>query len=94
MEWTSIDVFSKLSLTCAGKFSYYESVHHPIPTLTVQLCHGHSRNRMMLNNFTIFKTNQSALLSIEYPGVISFWPTKGEKKAFVGGCNKEGEGKG
>ena len=29
LEWTSID----LSSTCGGNVNYYESVHHPIPTL-------------------------------------------------------------
>ena len=35
LEWTSIDLFSKLSLTCGGNLNYYLSlsVHHHIPTL-------------------------------------------------------------
>ena len=32
LEWTIIDLSSKLSLTCRGNFNYYKSVHHPIPT--------------------------------------------------------------
>ena len=32
LEWASIDLSSKLSLTCRGNVNYYESVHHPIPT--------------------------------------------------------------
>ena len=35
LEWTSIDLSSKLSLTCEGNVSYYKSVHHPISTLPV-----------------------------------------------------------
>ena len=31
-EWKSIDVFSKLSLTCGVNVDYYKSVHYPIPT--------------------------------------------------------------
>ena len=33
LEWTSIDLPSKLSLTCEGNVNYYKSVHHPITTL-------------------------------------------------------------
>ena len=33
LEWTSIDLSSKLSLTCAGNVNNYKSAHHPIPTL-------------------------------------------------------------
>ena len=32
LEWKSIDLSSKLSLTCEGNVNYYKSVHHPIPT--------------------------------------------------------------
>ena len=35
LEWTSINLSSKLSLTCGGNVNYYTSVHHPIPTLPV-----------------------------------------------------------
>ena len=31
-EWTSIDLPSKLSLTCEGNVNYYKFAHHPIPT--------------------------------------------------------------
>ena len=37
MEWPSIDLSSKLSLTCYGNVNYYKSVHHPIPTLPVRI---------------------------------------------------------
>ena len=30
--FSSIDLFSKLFLTCGGNVNYYKSVHHPIPT--------------------------------------------------------------
>ena len=30
LELTSIDLTSKLSLTCGGNVDYYKSVHHPI----------------------------------------------------------------
>ena len=32
LELTSIDLSSKLSLTCGDNVNYYKSVHHPIPT--------------------------------------------------------------
>ena len=35
LEWTSIDLSSKLSLTCGGNVNYYKSVHYAIPTLPV-----------------------------------------------------------
>ena len=37
LEWTSIDLSSKLSLTCGGDVNYYKSVHHPIPILPVEI---------------------------------------------------------
>ena len=37
LEWTSIDLSSKLSLKCGDNFNYYKSVHHPIPTLPVDI---------------------------------------------------------
>ena len=48
LEWTSIDLSSKLSLTCGGNVNYYKNVHHPFPTLPV----GKG------NILAIFKTNQ------------------------------------
>ena len=32
LEWKSIKISSKLSLTCDWNFSYYKSVYHPFPT--------------------------------------------------------------
>ena len=48
MEGTSINLYSKLSLTCGGNVNYHKSVHHPIPTLPVRT----------ENTLAIFKTNQ------------------------------------
>ena len=48
LEWTSIDLSSKPSLTCGGNVNYYKSVHHPIPTLPMGIG----------NTLVIFKTNQ------------------------------------
>ena len=46
--WTSIDLYSKLPLTCEGNFDFYQSVHNPIPTVAVRIG----------NTLAIFKTNQ------------------------------------
>ena len=35
LEWTNIDLASKLSLICGSNVNYYKSVHQPIPTLLV-----------------------------------------------------------
>ena len=32
LEWNSIDLSYKVSLTCGGNAKYYESVNHPILT--------------------------------------------------------------
>ena len=48
LEWTSIDLSSKLSLTCWGNVNYYKSVHHPRPTLPVGIG----------NTLAIFKINK------------------------------------
>ena len=32
LEWNSIDLSYKVSLTCVGNVKYYESVNHPILT--------------------------------------------------------------
>ena len=48
LEWTSLDLSSKLSLTCGGNVNCYKSVHHPIPTLYVGIG----------KTLAIFKTNQ------------------------------------
>ena len=56
LEKTSIDLSSKLSLTCWGNIIHYKSVHHPLPTLP-------SGTESTL---VVFRTNQSApLLSNE-----------------------------
>ena len=64
LEWLSIDLSSKLSLTFWGSVNYYKSVHHPIPTLPVGIG----------NTLAVFKTNQQALHSVECPGILSSWP--------------------
>ena len=48
LEWTGINLSSKLSLTCGGSVNFYKSVHPPIPTLPAGI--GKTQ--------TVFKTNQ------------------------------------
>ena len=48
LEWTSINLSSKLSLTCGSNVNYYKSAHHPIPALPVGI----------RNIQATFKTNQ------------------------------------
>ena len=50
LKWKSIDLSYELilSLTFGGNVNYYKSVHHPTPTLLVE----------MVNTLIIFKTNQ------------------------------------
>ena len=53
LEWTSIDLYSKLPLKCESNFDFYKShnqdyVHNPIPTQAVRIG----------NTLPIFKTNQ------------------------------------
>ena len=47
LEWKSIDLSSKLCLTCGGNINYYKSFYHPIPILPVEI----------RNTLSIFKTN-------------------------------------
>ena len=46
LEWKSIDLSYKLSLTCGGNVNYYNSVHHPVMLVRIG------------NILTIFKINQ------------------------------------
>ena len=48
LEWASIDLSSKLSLTYGDGVDYYKSVYHPISTLLVGIG----------NTLASFKTNQ------------------------------------
>ena len=60
LEWKSIDLSSKLSLTCGDNVNYYKSVHHPIPTLPVGIG----------NTLAI----EHSLLLIKCPGIFSSCP--------------------
>ena len=80
LEWTSIYLSSKLSFACGGNVNFYKSVHHPIPTLPVE----------MQNTQAIFKTNQQPHLQMSVQVCSVLGQSKGERKVFFGGCEKEG----
>ena len=50
LDWKSIDLSSKLSLTCENNVNYYKSVYHPILT---------RRNREHPENFHIKSVSSS-----------------------------------
>ena len=51
MEWKSINLSSKLSLTCGGNASYCKSVHHPIPTGEKREHPGNFQNKSVSSSF-------------------------------------------
>ena len=51
LEWKSIEVFYKLSLTCGGNVTYYKSVHHPIPTRQNSEHPGNFQNKSVSSPF-------------------------------------------
>ena len=55
LEWTSIDLSFRLSLTCGRNVHYYKSVHHPILALPVRIG----------KTLAIFETNFSVQLSVQ-----------------------------
>ena len=81
MEWTSVNLFSKLSLTCGGNVNYYKNVHHPILTLPDGIG----------NTQAVFKTNQYAPPFSQVSKYVFFSAKVKEKgRLFFGGCKKEG----
>ena len=48
----SIDLSSKLSLTCGKNVNYYKSVHHPIPTRRNREHYGNFKNKSVRSLFT------------------------------------------
>ena len=54
LEWTSIILSSKLSLTCGSNVNYYKSVHHPIPTRENREHPGNFQNESVGSAFNEF----------------------------------------
>ena len=73
----ALDWSYELSLTCGGNVNYYRSVYHPIPT---------RENREHPNNFQ----NKSICFQLNIQVYSLFGQTEGERKTFLGGCNKGG----
>ena len=51
LEWKSIGLSSKLSLTCRGNVNYYKSVHHPISTRGNREHPGNFQNKSIRSPF-------------------------------------------
>ena len=51
LEWKSIDLSYKLSLTCGGNVNYNKSVHHPIPTRGNKEHLGNFQNKSVSSPF-------------------------------------------
>ena len=49
--FSSIDLFSKLFLTCGGNVNYYKSAHHPIPTRGNRENLGNFQNKLVISPF-------------------------------------------
>ena len=78
LEWANIDLFSKLSLTCARNVNYYKGAQHPIPTLPVRIGN-------------IFQKHISELyfqLSVHVYSLLG--QDEAEREAYFGGCKKGG----
>ena len=54
LEWKSIDLSHKLSLTCGGNFNHYKSVHQPIPAREDREHPGNFQNESVSSAFNEF----------------------------------------
>ena len=52
LKLKSIDLSTKLSLTCGGNVNYYKSVHHPIPTCGNRERPGNFQNKSVSSPFS------------------------------------------
>ena len=80
LEWTSINLSSKLSLRSGGYVNYYKSVHHPISTLP----DGIGAPRQFSKQISIL----SFQLSVQKCSLLG--QSEGKKKASFGVCKKGG----
>ena len=79
LERASKDLSSELSRTHGGDANHCKNVHHPLSTLPVGIG----------NTPANFKTNQSASLSNECPGIFCSWPNwRGEKGLLLEGARR------
>ena len=56
LEWKSIDLSYKLSLTCGCNVNYYKSIHHPIPTCGNREHPGNFQNKSVSSLFSRVST--------------------------------------
>ena len=54
LEWKSIDLSHKLSLTCGGNVNYYKSVYQSIPTRENRKNPGNFQNESVVSAFNEF----------------------------------------
>ena len=83
LEWTSIDLSSKLSLTCGGNVNYYKCVHHAI--LTLETGQGTPRQ------FSKQIGNHSFHSSIHVCSLLGQSKGGGGQEGFFGECKQEGQ---
>ena len=79
LDWKTIDLSHKRSLTCVGNVNYHKSVNHPIPTTRANMKRpGNFQNKSVSSPFSwLFR--YTLLVQTEW-----------EKKAFFEGCKKRG----
>ena len=80
LEWTSIGLSSKLSVTYRGNVNCYKRVHHSIPTLPVEIG--------KLLQFSKQVSKISFQLSVQVYSL--YGQTEGERKGFFEGCKMRG----
>ena len=51
LEWESIDLSAKVSLTCGGNANYCKSIQHPIPTSGNGEHPGNFQNKLVSSPF-------------------------------------------
>ena len=61
LEWKSIALSYKLSLTCGGNVNYYKSVHHPIPTRGNMEHPGNFQNKSVSSPFNWLSRGEEGL---------------------------------
>ena len=72
LEWTGIDLSSKLSPTCGGNVNYYKSIHHHFSTQPVGIG----------NTLAIFKKNGKLSFQLSVEVYSLFGQTEGERSLF------------
>ena len=77
LEWTSINLSSKLYLTCGGNVNYYKGVHHPIPTRGNREHPGKFQNK-----------SGSSLFNRVFMYILFLTKLKGRRRPFLEGARR------